>query len=598
MKGKFTSTISSLAGKCVRIVMLVAVLMAANAGRAAELTIAEGSDTNNSVPVAGHYDYNMSFFIYPAEMLSSLNGSQVNSMTFYTAVGYENISWGDSEFNVYLQDTEKTGYTSDETPVNNNSGRVYSGTLCIVNGKMIVSFDTPYVYRGENIQVIMSGNLTSTTNCVFKGIEEQGSAISLYADGYNSGQKLQNFLPKVTFGYSIASPQSLIVSEITASGAKLEWTAGKENVLWNIRYKKDGDTECIEVNGLKNNEYEFTELTDGAKYIVEVQALLGEEESAWSLIEFTTKVKTAPGLTIAEGTATNNKVPLAGLAYFNKSCFIYPAEMLSALNCAQINSMTFYAAEGYENISWGDSEFNVYLQETEKTGYTSDENPFDENSGLVYSGNLNILNGKMIVSFDSPYVYNGGNMQVYVYSYINSETICCFYGIEKHEGAIFRFENGYNFGQELQNFLPKVTFDYVNIPNAVTASEIGETSAVISWTGYAECYNMQYRKVAGDDEQANDWIAVEDEISATSYMLDGLDANTKYEVQVQAVISETETTVWSSSCEFQTQIATGIESIDADDEDDSAIYDLMGRRVNNPASGIYIKGGKKVVVIR
>ena len=157
MKGKFTSTISSLAGKCVSIVMLVAVLMAANAGRAAELTIAEGTDTNNSVPVAGHYDYSMSFFIYPAEMLSSLNGSQVNSMTFYTAVGYENISWGDSEFNVYLQDTEKTGYTSDETPVNNNSGRVYSGTLCIVNGKMIVSFDTPYVYRGENIQVIMSG---------------------------------------------------------------------------------------------------------------------------------------------------------------------------------------------------------------------------------------------------------------------------------------------------------------------------------------------------------------------------------------------------------------------------------------------------------
>ena len=66
MKGKFTSTISSLAGKCVRIVMLVAVLMAANAGRAAELTIAEGSDTNNRVPVAGHYDYSMSFFIYPA----------------------------------------------------------------------------------------------------------------------------------------------------------------------------------------------------------------------------------------------------------------------------------------------------------------------------------------------------------------------------------------------------------------------------------------------------------------------------------------------------------------------------------------------------
>ena len=44
-------------------------------------------------------------------------------------------------------------------------------------------------------------------------------------------------------------------------------------------------------------------------------------------------------------------------------------------------------------------------------------------------------------------------------------------------------------------------------------------------------------------------------------------------------------------------VADGIESPAADELNGSDIYDLSGRRVSNPARGIYIMNGKKVIVI-
>ena len=42
--------------------------------------------------------------------------------------------------------------------------------------------------------------------------------------------------------------------------------------------------------------------------------------------------------------------------------------------------------------------------------------------------------------------------------------------------------------------------------------------------------------------------------------------------------------------------ATGIKSVGASGKDDTVIYDLQGRRVETPAKGIYIVGGRKVSV--
>ncbi|MCH5326425.1 MAG: hypothetical protein J1E29_04380 [Duncaniella sp.] len=41
---------------------------------------------------------------------------------------------------------------------------------------------------------------------------------------------------------------------------------------------------------------------------------------------------------------------------------------------------------------------------------------------------------------------------------------------------------------------------------------------------------------------------------------------------------------------------TGLDAITAADDEPTVVYDLLGRRVNNPARGIYIINGKKVLV--
>ena len=42
--------------------------------------------------------------------------------------------------------------------------------------------------------------------------------------------------------------------------------------------------------------------------------------------------------------------------------------------------------------------------------------------------------------------------------------------------------------------------------------------------------------------------------------------------------------------------ATGIENVKMEAEGDGVIYDLMGRKMENPAQGIYVKNGKKIFI--
>ena len=43
-------------------------------------------------------------------------------------------------------------------------------------------------------------------------------------------------------------------------------------------------------------------------------------------------------------------------------------------------------------------------------------------------------------------------------------------------------------------------------------------------------------------------------------------------------------------------LATGVENVKAESTVEDVVYDLMGRKVENPAQGIYVKNGKKFIV--
>ena len=172
-----------------------------------ELTVYEGTTTNNYVPMFVFYfdDWTRSQYIIPAADLADMNGAQINAITFYTTssnIPYTTVS----PFDLYLTEVDYTtisAYVSkDDTQV------VYSGTGDFVSegdgGIITITFDTPYTYNGGNL-LVGCDNTTDAgyKNIYFKGQTVTGASIS----GYNSSSTAaasvnqRNFIPQTTFSY-------------------------------------------------------------------------------------------------------------------------------------------------------------------------------------------------------------------------------------------------------------------------------------------------------------------------------------------------------------------------------------------------------------
>ena len=100
----------------------------------------------------------------------------------------------------------------------------------------------------------------------------------------------------------------------------------------------------------------------------------------------------------------------------------------------------------------------------------------------------------------------------------------------------------------------------------------------------------------GTTSEEAEWIYVNG-LEDTEFVIDGLDPETTYEVQVQAYNDFNESD-WTESVIFTTTKKTSIEEISADVKGDNRYYNMMGQQVdgNNLPAGIYIHNGKKILV--
>jgi hypothetical protein len=95
------------------------------------------------------------------------------------------------------------------------------------------------------------------------------------------------------------------------------------------------------------------------------------------------------------------------------------------------------------------------------------------------------------------------------------------------------------------------TLDICDVPTALLATNISETSADIGWVSTAANFNIRYRVVG-----ATIWTATT--TSANINTLIGLTANTQYEYQVQAICSAiaSDTSDWAAVANFSTLVAS------------------------------------------
>jgi len=115
------------------------------------------------------------------------------------------------------------------------------------------------------------------------------------------------------------------------------------------------------------------------------------------------------------------------------------------------------------------------------------------------------------------------------------------YSIKDPEGVIIRAGNA---GFEDTVYYTMSCPVVCETPVDLAISEIGFNSAVLSWTGTAADYNVQYKATT-----ATEWQTVAN--STSPMTLSGLLAETEYEVQVQSVCG-TNTSQWSAPDTFKT----------------------------------------------
>lgn len=246
-------------------------------------------------------------------------------------------------------------------------------------------------------------------------------------------------------------------------------------------------------------------------------------------------------LTVADGTGYSGHVPVYGYYadYYQRCQVIYPADMLAEMTETDISAVTFHLTS-LPSSAWT-SIFEVRLGITSTVSFSNNYFLTDSVTTL-YAGTLTIApDSTLTITFDAPFVYNGGNLLLEFASTTKGNWFSAnFFGVSANYAGL----SGYNsstIGPSIssgsqQNFIPKTTFTITYhdtcSPSGLAVSEIMGSSAFVTWRkGHSEMtypYEVSYR-VVGD---AN-WTVVAASTTDNSLLLSGLQPQTDYQVRVR-----------------------------------------------------------------
>ena len=170
---------------------------------AGELTVAEGTNTSEYLPIYAYYGdvaTQHSQIIYPASLIKALEGSSISAITFYIAQPA-----GKALTTVYslgLAIVEQDQFASDAY-LSASTTKVYEGVIDASKSSVTLEFSTPYEYTSGNllldIQVKSKGNYDEVYFYGVNGSTNTSARHTTY------GAVADPFMPKTTFAYDEAS---------------------------------------------------------------------------------------------------------------------------------------------------------------------------------------------------------------------------------------------------------------------------------------------------------------------------------------------------------------------------------------------------------
>ena len=195
-----------------KIFTLMAVAAIALAAQAAQLTVADGTDTNQYIPFrAAYFNYPPYFgqVIYPAGQLTQLEGKNITGLTFYIANEGGSVMNG-GELSFFLGVVDVSEYSTVSPFRIPESDLTLVGALPMTQGEsqIAVNFDTPFAYAGGNlalmVKVTQAGTVSGTGS--FYGVKTSVPSAVYGGNQYFTEQ----FYPKTTFTYDDASAPAAV----------------------------------------------------------------------------------------------------------------------------------------------------------------------------------------------------------------------------------------------------------------------------------------------------------------------------------------------------------------------------------------------------
>ena len=273
------------------------------------LVVANGTTTNSYVPVYGNYvdAPQRSQSLYPASMLTDLQGQSITAMTYFAnGSSFDNgvNKWANKPFTVSLKVVEQANLATAWADTT-GATVVYTGDLAVdETGMMLITFAQPFTYTGGNL--LVSFNLPDNVNDNYKNLYFYGTTIdSASRYGYEGAWSsaplatgaVQNFLPKVMFDYAGAStclPVSTIyVMDVTDANANAIWYPGNEENAWEYALSTSDSMTAAELEAaalpVTTNNVALSGLVRDTNYTFYIRPVCSaSEKGLWSHQTFTT----------------------------------------------------------------------------------------------------------------------------------------------------------------------------------------------------------------------------------------------------------------------------------------------------------------------
>lgn len=280
--------------KILSIFLLIALALGGTV-KAEELTVSEGTTTNNYVPYEGNYADTKgarSQVIYPASLFTDMDGATITQLKFYTSTA--TASYGTAVHKVSLKAVNQTELTYENYKryfcTVEAADVVYEGALSVADNALIINLATPYVYEdGTNllldIEVTTKGSWVATS---FYGVSQSAyNAGYTRTDGATTCSDGVKFIPKTTFTYSPATggcpkPKSLKTT-ILPDGATFEWSQNADETTYQYAIvAKDADVESWTTLEANVRTVTIHSLTAGTAYDFYVRSYCGAGEGEQS----------------------------------------------------------------------------------------------------------------------------------------------------------------------------------------------------------------------------------------------------------------------------------------------------------------------------